>query len=479
MFRISAAAAMCGGVLLFAGCDGPTQPEAVASITMVTDTATLAPGASKQISVEVRDAAGGVVQGRQITWSSSDEAVASVAAGLVLARTPGTALVTATSEGKSAQATITVPYQPPALTLTTINGGPVLPGGTTPARDSVAATVRVDVSPFGRPIQSLELLRKLADGRVDTLARSGAVNLAPGSSTTVTLHSRSAPSGQYDVLVQAQAGEVYASPAVAVEVRRPDSWIRLVSINGQAVQEGVTAAVADSFRVTLAMAVADTANSPSVPAMRRPHPDSPDSFIFLGMMRDSVAPGTTALVTFTAYGAPGGTYAVWPTADVVRSLHARAVGAAVTVQVSQSDVTPPTLSITAPVHGTTVTTQDLDIAFEASDARGIWYLGYSVAFVCAIRTNLGVAGPHTTATYAVNRKVCGLREGENRITIWVRDTAMNLSSRTVVVTYRPAPASTRALPAAPAPNRAKPADRDADEGVDARSVEYRHDSGGR
>lgn len=448
---------------------------------MVPDTATVAPGASKQISVEVRGADGHVLQGRQITWSSSDEAVASVAAGLVLARTPGTALVTATSEGKSAQATITVPYQPPALTLTTINGGPVVPGGTTPARDSVAATVRVDVSPFGRPIQSLKLLRKLADGSIDTLARSEAVNLAPGTSTTVTLPSRSAPSGQYDVFVQAQAGEVYTSSAVAVEVRRPNSWIRLLSINGQAVQEGITAAVADSFRVTVAMAVADTASSHSVPTMRRPHPD-PDLSLYgisiqLARMGDSVAPGTTALVTFTAYAAPGGTYAIWPTANATRFHRERAVGAAVTVQVSQSDVTPPTLSITSPVQGTTVTTQNLNITFNASDARGIWFSGVTVPGVCSGSGSIGTPGPHTTATYSVNEKICGLRPGENLVTIWVKDTALNLTSRTVLVTYRPA--STSALPAAPAPNRAKPAGRDADEDGDARWVEYRHDSGGR
>jgi hypothetical protein len=444
--RISAVAALCGGVLLFAACDGPTPPEPVASITMVPDTATVAPGASKQISVQVRGADGEVLQGRLVSWSSSDEAVASVAAGLVAGRTPGTALITATSEGKSAQATITVPYLPPALTLSTVNGEPVVPGGTTPARDSVAATVRVDVSPFGRPIQSLKLLRRLADGTVDTLARSGALALAPGTSTTLTLHSRSAPSGRYDLFVQAEAGAAFTSPAVAVEVSRPTSWIRLLSINGQAVPAGSTPAVADSFRVTVALAVADTASSHSVVAMRRAHPEY--GFVYLGVMRDSVAPGATAHVTFTAYAAPAGSYSVWATANVIRSTRARATGAAVTAQVSQSDVTPPALSITSPVQGTTVTTPNPNITFTASDARGIWFFGYSVPGACSTTAMLGVAGPHTTATYALNEKICGLREGENHVTIWVEDTAANRSSQTILVTYRPLSASTSAPPPA-------------------------------
>jgi hypothetical protein len=446
ILRTFAAAAVCGGVLLVAGCDGPTQPEPVASITMVPDTATLAPGASRQISVEVRDAGGDVLQGRQVAWSSSDEAVASVAAGLVVAHKPGAALITATAEGKSAQATINVPYQPPAVTLLTINGGPVVSGGTTPARDSVAAAVRVDVSPFGRPIKSLKLLRRLADGTVDTLARSAALDLAPGTSATVTLHSRAAPSGRYDVFVRAEAGEAYASPAVAVEVSRPRSWVRLLAINGQAVQDGVAPAVADSFRVTLALVVADTASSRLVPAMRRADPDY--LFIFLGIMRDSVAPGTSAQVTFTAYGAPGGTYAIWPTLDDGDTWDERAVGAAVTVQVSQSDVTPPALSITAPVQGTTVATRDFNITFNASDPRGIWFFGYTVPGACQRIAMFGTPGPHTTAAYTGKEKVCGLLEGENHITVWVKDTALNVSTRTVVVTYRPATASISAPPAA-------------------------------
>jgi hypothetical protein len=442
---------------------------------MVPDTVTVAPGVSRLISVEVLDADGDVLQDRPVTWSSSDEAVASVAAGLVAGRTPGTALITATSEGKSAQATVTVPYMPPALTLITINGGAIVPGAATPARDSVAVTVRVDMSPFGRPIESLKLLRKLADGSVDTLARSGPMNLAPGTSATATLHSRSAPSGRYDVFVQAQAAELYASQAAAVEVSRPDSWIRLVAINGQAVQDGIAPAVADSFRVTVAMAIADTASSPSVAALRRPHPDFPHSFIYLGVMRgDSVLPGNTTLLTFTAYGAPAGTYAIWPTANVIRSTRARAAGAAVNAQVSQSDATPPALAITAPVQGTTVTSADLNLAFTASDVRGIWFFGYSVPGACSTTAMIGTAGPHTTATYAVNEKICGLREGENYITVWVQDTGLNRSSQTVVVTYKPAPASIGAPPAARAVTGAAPAARA--DGI-VRRFEYEHDPG--
>lgn len=81
----------------------------VSSVVVTPDTATLVVGQSKQLSAKTYDAGGTELSGRTITWSSSNEDVASVSSsGKVLAVAPGSATITATSEGKSDQATITV-----------------------------------------------------------------------------------------------------------------------------------------------------------------------------------------------------------------------------------------------------------------------------------------------------------------------------------------------------------------------------------
>src|SRR5213082_245028 len=57
----------------------------------------------------LQDANGGVLSGRVVTWMSSDGSVAIVnGSGLVTAVAPGQATITATSEGKSGSAAITV-----------------------------------------------------------------------------------------------------------------------------------------------------------------------------------------------------------------------------------------------------------------------------------------------------------------------------------------------------------------------------------
>lgn len=86
---------------------GPPPSPAVASVQLSRDTATLVPGATVQITASAIDAAGQPL-GRSATWSSSDETKASVADGIVTGVAPGSATITATIEGKTAQAAVTI-----------------------------------------------------------------------------------------------------------------------------------------------------------------------------------------------------------------------------------------------------------------------------------------------------------------------------------------------------------------------------------
>ena len=84
-------------------------PVPVASVTVTPATATLAIGATRQLTATLKDSAGGTIVGRAVEWSSSDTAKATVSSGgLVMAKAAGNASITATSEGRSATSTISI-----------------------------------------------------------------------------------------------------------------------------------------------------------------------------------------------------------------------------------------------------------------------------------------------------------------------------------------------------------------------------------
>jgi len=69
----------------------------------------VAAGQTVQLSATPKDSAGNVLAGRVVTWATTDAAVATVSgSGLVTGLVVGTATITATSEGKSGSAALTV-----------------------------------------------------------------------------------------------------------------------------------------------------------------------------------------------------------------------------------------------------------------------------------------------------------------------------------------------------------------------------------
>lgn len=87
-----------------------TAPIPVASVVLSADTATLVPAQTRTLVASARDSLLRTLTGRAISFTSSNASVATVnaASGLVSAVARGTATITATSEGKSASATVTV-----------------------------------------------------------------------------------------------------------------------------------------------------------------------------------------------------------------------------------------------------------------------------------------------------------------------------------------------------------------------------------
>ena len=100
--------AACGG-----GGDGGTAPtpqsRPVASVTVTPPALSLATGQTDLLTAELRDGSGALLSGRGVIWSTTHPLTATVSdAGLVSGNAPGIATITATSEGKTGAATVTV-----------------------------------------------------------------------------------------------------------------------------------------------------------------------------------------------------------------------------------------------------------------------------------------------------------------------------------------------------------------------------------
>src|SRR5262249_21529731 len=121
-----------------AGIAGPVVPVAVVEVTPAT--ADVPVGSTIQLTASLKDAGGEPLTGRTVVWSSSASPCASVSqAGLVTGVAVGTATITATSEGVSGSASVTV----------SSNTGAVASVVVTPATSSISVggTVQLTATP--------------------------------------------------------------------------------------------------------------------------------------------------------------------------------------------------------------------------------------------------------------------------------------------------------------------------------------------
>ena len=124
--RVAATGLVTGvaaGTALIIASSGPTRdtsritviPVPVAAVAITPATATVQKDSTVQLAATTTDSAGAALTGRIIAWTTSNAAVATVtAAGQVRGVAGGAATITATSEGKSGSAalTVTVPAAP-------------------------------------------------------------------------------------------------------------------------------------------------------------------------------------------------------------------------------------------------------------------------------------------------------------------------------------------------------------------------------
>ncbi len=129
------------GVIACSSSDGTSvvivQKTPVASVSIVLPALSLIRGQKQKATATARDASGGPLSDRPITWQSSSSAIASVTdSGMISAVAPGSTTISATSEGVSAQASMSVvdPAPAPVASVSVALGASSLnPGQTTQA----------------------------------------------------------------------------------------------------------------------------------------------------------------------------------------------------------------------------------------------------------------------------------------------------------------------------------------------------------
>jgi uncharacterized protein YjdB len=191
-----------GTALITATCEGRSAtalitivPASVAYISLTPASSTVEVGASVVITATPRDGSGSALIGRVISWQSSNPAIATVSAsGTVTGVTPGSTVIVATSEGKSASAPITVtPVSVASISIT-------------PASSNVAAraSVLLTATPrdaIGNVLFGRAISWQSSNAAIATISASGTVTgVTPGSVLITATSEGKAASAQITVV---------------------------------------------------------------------------------------------------------------------------------------------------------------------------------------------------------------------------------------------------------------------------------------
>ena len=160
-------AASTGGLSGIAQVTVTTTP--VASVHVSPGNKSLFVEQTFQFAAETRDAGGAILAGRPIAWSSNNESVATVSpTGLVTALSPGGAIITATSEGRSAPASVTVAAIPVASMR-------VQPASQSLVQGQTAQLQAQPLDADGKPLVGRVVLWSTSNASVATVTSTGSV----------------------------------------------------------------------------------------------------------------------------------------------------------------------------------------------------------------------------------------------------------------------------------------------------------------
>jgi trimeric autotransporter adhesin len=153
----------------------------VARVQVTPSSATLLPGETVQLQATVYDANDNVLS-RSVSWTTTSAGVATVSgAGMVTAVSPGQALIRATVDGISGEATITVNQVPVARVEVSPSSATLLPGETVQLQ---ATVYDANDNVLDRPVSWAT-----SNSSVATVSGSGTVTAVAAGSATITASS--------------------------------------------------------------------------------------------------------------------------------------------------------------------------------------------------------------------------------------------------------------------------------------------------
>jgi uncharacterized protein YjdB len=202
-----------GSATITATCEGKNgamtvtvSQAAVVSVTVTPSPLAMSVGQTTQYVATVEDAAGNVLNGRTVTWASSNTSTATVsAAGMVTAVAQGVSTITATSEGKSGTAALTV-TNVAVGSVSVLPQGPTIPKGGTVQMTAVVRDVN------GNVVTDRTVVWSSSNSGVAAIASNGVVTgVAPGV-VTITATSEG-KSGASSVTVSAPVAIVLVQPS--------------------------------------------------------------------------------------------------------------------------------------------------------------------------------------------------------------------------------------------------------------------------
>lgn len=175
-------ATACGGGGGDTGGGGVTPPPAVqvGTVTVTVPATTVQVGASLSAVADVRSTTGAVLSGRAVSWSSSSAAVATVSeGGVITGVSAGTVTITASSDGRSGSASLTVVLAPVNTVSLTV------PAPTLVNARTMQATVLLR-DERNATLSERSVIWASSSPNVATVTSSGLITAVAVGSTTIT-----------------------------------------------------------------------------------------------------------------------------------------------------------------------------------------------------------------------------------------------------------------------------------------------------
>lgn len=248
------------------------------------------------------------------------------------------------------------------------------------------------------------------------------------------------------------------SPPVELRSATPFYDVHIAQINGATVTGNAPVPVADSFATVLQ--VATPAGAPPLARFWLDAKFDDGTGTTLGASQDGAfsLPAGTSFVSMVAYHVPRGTYRVYPIALVAPE---QVWMSPTTVTATNSDSTPPSVSLVGPRDADTVSTDDPAISVDFTDSQsGVNGAGYLLDWPIDLGSETddwcryerigfgnGLSQRLQALRFTFHPSECFghvLRAGENPITVWGVDNADNRDSTSFTLFYVPGSTATTA-----------------------------------